>query len=542
MHIKEFKFNKGAFDSTKDSSEQSFSKGDNWPVVYLLENGKELYVGETNNFRRRMKQHLDNPTRSHLNRSHCIVNDTFNKSAVLDIEAKLINYFAADNKFKILNANGGIGNQEYYDRSQYLSLVEPIWDKLRAKHLADKTVFEIENSDLFKFSPYKSLSIEQFAISKMVMSDIKEEGRSISFIEGNPGTGKTVLAMYFLKQLAKQYGRHNVALVVSMDSLYKTLRNVAKSIDGLYAKNIIKPSQVVKHDYTVLIVDEAHRLKRRQNLSAGGEYHTFDKVNDYLSLSKDKGDQLDWILQQSKHQILFYDANQSIKPTDIPKNKFEELKVDELDDRPITTYSLEQQHRVKGGNEFIRYARDLMHNRIRGPYDIESYDVQLFYSFKTFNNMLYQKEKEYGLTRMVSGYSFDWISKKDTSLFDIQIEGIQKQWNVEQVDWPNSENAIHEVGCIHTIQGYDLNYVFLIFGEEIDYDHINKTIVIDKDKYYDRNGKASIKNLEYLKQYIQNIYVTMMTRGIQGIYMYACNKNFRTYLENSLKEVQDERN
>ena len=140
------------------------------------------------------------------------------------------------------------------------------------------------------------------------------------------------------------------------------------------------------------------------------------------------------------------------------------------------------------------------------------------------------KDKEHGLCRVVAGYSWKWVSKVDKSLKDININGTKLQWNTVNEDWVNSKNSIDEVGCIHTIQGYDLNYAGVIFGEEIKYDP-NNGISIDKSKYYDLQGKTALKTEDSLKEYILNIYTTLMTRGIKGTYVYVCDKGLRDYLK-----------
>jgi uncharacterized protein len=163
-------------------------------------------------------------------------------------------------------------------------------------------------------------------------------------------------------------------------------------------------------------------------------------------------------------------------------------------------------------------------------------------SFSDFYEAITQKEKEIGLCRMIAGYSWPWISKKNNKLFDIQIEGINLQWNNTHVDWINSANPNTEVGCIHTTQGYDLNYSGIIFGKEITYNKkLNRIEIIEKN-YFDRNGSVGINNPEKLKEYIVNIYKTMMYRGIKGTYIYACDPEMRAYLSRVIKTNVDKMN
>jgi len=145
-----------------------------------------------------------------------------------------------------------------------------------------------------------------------------------------------------------------------------------------------------------------------------------------------------------------------------------------------------------------------------------------------------KRDEEYGLSRIIAGFSWEWISK----LKDIKIDNCELAWNSVAEDWINSANSINEVGCIHTIQGYDLNYCVIIFGNEISYDPINNNIVIRPENYRDKNGKNTIRNPQDLQNYIINIYKTMMLRGIKGTYIYACDQNLKKYFESFINKFQ----
>ena len=149
------------------------------------------------------------------------------------------------------------------------------------------------------------------------------------------------------------------------------------------------------------------------------------------------------------------------------------------------------------------------------------------------------KNKEVGLSRIVAGYSWKWKSKRHHSveeikrlnLEDITIEGHKYIWNMDNIEWILRPNSIDEIGCIHTTQGYDLNYVGVIFGEEIDYDKETNQIIIDPSKHFDSNVQRGVTP-EELKDYLINSYKVMMSRGIKGCYVYACNTTLKEYLSN----------
>ena len=258
MHeIKQFEYKVEKLDSIK-----KYRFGDDWPVVYILEDGKEAYIGQAVNVFRRAKEHIKLSERKKLKRLYVIADEEYNKSATLDIESSLIKYVSADGKFLLQNRNGGLSNHSYYDMEKYHAKFEVIWEDLKRQGLVVNNLLDIENSDLFKFSPYKTLSEDQLDVVNSLLKTLTHKKTSSHLISGEPGTGKTVLAVYLMKRLIEDNPNHNfkVALVIPMTSLRKTLKTIFKSVKGFKANMVIGPNEVIKQDYDILIVDEAHRL------------------------------------------------------------------------------------------------------------------------------------------------------------------------------------------------------------------------------------------------------------------------------------------
>lgn len=118
---------------------------------------------------------------------------------------------------------------------------------------------------------------------------------------------------------------------------------------------------------------------------------------------------------------------------------------------------------------------------------------------------------------------------KGNTKIDIDI-GRGYIWNRDDQDWMNSKRLPNEIGCIHTTQGYDLNYAGVIFGPEIIYDKKNHRIDVIREKYCDDKGKMVSGDNEVLKDFILNIYATLMFRGIRGTYIYVCDPALREYM------------
>lgn len=511
------------FDQSGVEKIRAHKYGSNWPVVYLIENGKEMYVGETIRAYGRTRQHLENKQRQNLKTIHIVTDDEFNKSATLDAESSLIEYFVADGKYKLQNGNGGLQNHDYFDREKYRGKFEVLWKNLQKKGLAINDLLQIRNSDLFKYSPYKTLSDDQYLIAKRLLKLIKEGKDQTYVIHGGPGTGKTILATYLMKQLA-QKGQQNVGLVIAMMSLRNTLKKVFRSIPGLSSTMVIGPAEVVKRKYDILIVDETHRLHKRKNIPNFG---SFDSINKLFGLGND-GDELEWILKSAKQVVLFYDERQSVRPSDIDPNRIKATK-------PVE-FTLKAQMRVKGGEEYIQFIDELLENKNPIKPKLSNYDFKLYDDLDQMISDIKEKEKEYSLARVVAGYAWPWVSRNNKAQPDIVIGDTKLFWNSQIVNWVYSKNAINEVGCIHTIQGYDLNYAGVIIGPELAYDPVKKDFIVNRSEYMDSNGHRGVTDTEELKRYVINIYKTLMTRGILGTYVYICDEATRNFFFDSIKD------
>ena len=153
-----FKIIDGDFKNSKYSDEQYL---DNWPMLYILENGRQAYIGESTHVKTRMTQHATVEEKRIFDKVHFIYSNEFNQSVTFDYESKLIQYIVADELFQVTNKNSGIADKQYYQKKEYDEKFEKLWRKLQKEKLVKHSLEEIENSDLFKYSPYKELNDDQ---------------------------------------------------------------------------------------------------------------------------------------------------------------------------------------------------------------------------------------------------------------------------------------------------------------------------------------------------------------------------------------------
>lgn len=550
------------------------SRHTNWPVVYVIEGDTQraspgLYVGETVSAASRMRQHLAGSKKNEdLESVRVVVNHTFNKSVCLDLESHLIRWFSGDGRYRIINGNDGLTDAQYYNRDVYRESFRDVFEALRAEGLFSRSLPQIENSDLFKLSPFKALTDDQaIAIMDIVeglLEDLqRSEARSTLVVQGNPGTGKTIIAIFLMKLLAdiRDYQDHDgiepdsmfseffvpenrellrtlrMALVIPQQSLRESIKKVFKKTPKLDAGMVMSPFQLGESDaeFDLVLVDETHRLGQRANQASGVQNKKFREINEALFGSDDpRYTQLDWIKARSRHHLLLIDGEQSVRPHDLSPTALNAEVSGAKDAHRF--FRLTTQMRVQAGADYVEFVRALLRDEAPVLPDLGEYELRLFDDLGAMRDAIRQKDAEVGLSRLVAGYAWDWVSRKNPDAFDIELDGEQMRWNGTDKDWINSKGSLEEVGSIHTVQGYDLNYAGVIIGSDLRLDPATGRIVADRENYRDKKGKENTGHLkdafgdDDLLTFIRNIYGVLLTRGMRGTYVYVCDPALRERL------------
>jgi hypothetical protein len=322
---------------------------------------------------------------------------------------------AGDDAIQVLNRNNGITDAQYYQREAYRAEFRAVFDQLRSDGVFTRSIPEIENSSLFKLSPYKALTEDQANSVEEILTgffiDLSTGGRSKIVIQGDPGTGKTVVAIYLIKLLVDIAALNSledldsdsrfselftainqtllqnrkIGLVVPQQSLRGTIKDVFRKTRGLHPDMVMTPFQVGEADevFDLLIVDETHRLNQRANQPSGVLNGKFTTITRELFGSDDfSKTQLDWILAKSRQQIFLLDAMQSVRPADLPQELLSGLVADTR--ATGRHFQLRTQMRVQAGSDFVSYIRWILEPkplsvpRARlsfGEYDFRAFDT-----------------------------------------------------------------------------------------------------------------------------------------------------------------------
>ena len=324
---------------------------------------------------------------------------------------------------------------------------------------------------------------------------------------------------------------------------------------GLYIgtwMEILNEAENGRFDY--ILVDEAQRL-----LKYSKSIFPIDH-REYLE-SKQKENSLNLILESTKKTILFYDDIQTIRPTDIDrigdKNRYNVIynfpQADEIyDERLNSQYRIKitsdfntyNQNYAKNFVDFIKYMLQISNKKPTNT-DFLNYEYyDLVDEWEDITKYIKNKEEKFPFkkSRILAGYSREdkYNGKKGTENRKIIKKAwpeLDMIWNNGYQTWATKDEVGMEVGAIHSVQGYDFDYVVVILGNDI---KINDgKIDINPQNYKDKRGKSGIaKDKEALKKYIQNCYYTLLTRGIYGIRLFIEDQDLREYWKSRTEELK----
>lgn len=413
----------------------------------------------------------------------------------------------------------------------------------------DKSLYTIENSTI---APSKSLidSVVRMAEGKREFNMIDEQKvvyqnalwayeehlrnhkKQVIIVEGGPGTGKSVIAIQLLVAMTRQgklahYITKNASprnvlysKFMGVGGVHSTIKNLFKS-SGTYVS-------AANNSFDMLIADEAHRLQEHS-----GRYSNIGE------------NQIKEIIHASKVSLFFIDRHQIVDLKDI--GSVEEIeKWAHYFDADIIHKKLHSQFRCSGSDEYLNWLDHLLQYDSKIPIHFSgtTYDFQVMDSPTEVMQAIKEKNRYRHKSRVVAGYCWPWKSRKNTKEKDIEFSeyGFAYKWNLaEDKTWCISKGSVDQIGCIHTSQGLEFDYVGVIIGEDI-ICRDGKILVQPNKRATDdmtvRGWRKLVETQEgkdRVKSIIKNTYKTLMTRGMKGCYVYVCDEELRNYIKEYLQ-------
>lgn len=370
----------------------------------------------------------------------------------------------------------------------------------------------------------------------MARKSYEDGHKRVLIVEGGPGTGKSVLAINILVKLT------NENMVCSYVTKNAAPRNVyATKLSGDFKKtrinNLFKGSgsfvESAENEFDVLIVDEAHRLNAKSGM--------FQNLGE---------NQIKEIIKASKFSIFFIDESQKVTLKDIGSIKEIQKYITDAN-AESTIMELESQFRCNGSDGYIAWLDDVLDIRKTANsngFDLD-YDIRICDTPNEVKDLIFEKNKIKNKARLLAGYCWNWIAdgKNKSNVYDITIPeyNFAMSWNLgNSQTWAIDSESVNEIGCIHTAQGLEFDYVGVIIGDDLRYEKNQIITDVTKRAKTDQSTKGmktmNVKNPEKAKkiadEIIKNTYRTLMTRGQKGCYIYCTNKNLSNYLKRRLNQ------
>lgn len=370
---------------------------------------------------------------------------------------------------------------------------------------------------------------------KNAIDTVSKNDKNVMIVRGGPGTGKSVLAVNLLVELNS---RNMTCFYVTKNAAPRSVYSskLRGDFTQTYINHLFQGSgnfiDEERNKLDCLIVDEAHRLNAKSGMF------------------QNKGEnQIKEIINAAKFSIFFIDENQKVTLKDIGSEDLIRKFANEQG-AGIYSFDLDSQFRCNGSDGYLAWLDRVLSIRDTANYDMDGFD----YDFKVFDNPNYvrkliESKNIENKSRMVAGYCWNWISegKNNSDIHDIEISeyNFGMSWNLENsTTWAIDPKSVNEVGCIHTCQGLEFDYVGVIIGDDLRYE--DGHIVTDYTKRAKTdtslNGIKKIAKEQGEKvankiadKIIKNTYRTLMTRGMKGCYVYCTDKNLADYLRKMSK-------
>lgn len=536
----------------------------------------DVYVGESNDLIERTNQHYDAGRKAGSEQDawqFSLVNiksnneipyiivigcKHFNKSFTLDVENRLIEYVAAMQESVRCSLNGrGNPQGEYYPSDEFDEVFSKIWAGLRRinrKLFLSET--KIKDSAIFKASPLKKLTPEQVSAKELIIRkvcDAFESGKDgqLIFVQGEAGTGKTVLTTSTFYELIKrgeeaplpgelQFPKMNCYLMVNHIQQVNVYEQMAKRLN--LGENIVSRPTTFINRYSkdkkvdVAFIDEGHLLWTQNN----------------QGYQSDSDNQLQDIIDRARVTVIMFDEYQVLTTEEYWEPSILE-RYKQLSKRQNNYISLSHQLRMDCSPSTMEWINDFVLKKRIGLFTPDSkYVVKSFDTPKQLHKAISKlaSKEDSKLTRLVATYDWDYNQQKtpgDSEFWEVNIDGWSLPWNYELerkmnrkekrrisgLAWAEQEQTINEVGSTFTIQGFDLSYVGVILGPSVQYrdGHIVFCPENSKNKKAIRNrtlSDGSASNFGEL--FIRNEVKVLLTRGIKGLYIYACDPALRKAL------------
>ncbi len=379
---------------------------------------------------------------------------------------------------------------------------------------------------------------EQKAVFNRVLKEAKSgarrKGKVVVLAKGGPGTGKSVIALNLVASLSG--AGLNTQYATGSKAFTENLRDLLGRKAGIQLKYFNNYMNAGKDVVDVLVCDEAHRL-----WETGNTRWTRKTERSNRPLVEE-------VIEAAKVTVFFIDDLQVVRPNEVGSSELIRKAAQDLG-ATLHEFDLEAQFRVAGSEGYINWVDNTLRTRLAGDdsWDAEDFDFRIADSVQELEAMIRERHEAGSKARLTAGFCWPWSNPdSDGNLMpDVKIDDWAVPWNAKSGVklapgiprtslWATDPNGLEQVGCIYTAQGFEFDYVGVIFGQDLRYDPDSDSWIGDKSKSYDRMGARSAKTEGNFLDLVKNTYRVLLTRGMKGCYVYFQDEDTRNFFKSRI--------
>ncbi|MGM0450151.1 MAG: DNA/RNA helicase domain-containing protein [Pseudomonadota bacterium] len=365
------------------------------------------------------------------------------------------------------------------------------------------------------------------------VTEMAQKGdKQVLIVEGGPGTGKSVVAINLLVEMTKRYyTAHYVTPNRAPRQVYEG--RLTGTLTKTRFSNLFKGSASYDNMETnamdALVVDEAHRLLERSQYQKKGA----NQIRD--------------ITESARASIFFVDEAQQVTWNDTGTRGEIEAWARQQN-ATVHRAVLQSQFRCNGSDGYLAWLERVLALRDTAQDDLSGirYHLEVVDSPTELRDRIVGLDRSGHKARLVAGYCWNWISKKNAGAYDITFpeHDFAMQWNLTEDEgrYLEKEHSIEQVGCIHTVQGLELDYVGVVIGPDL---IVRNGRVITQPQERARTDRSLHGYKKARKQYpeeadaraeaiIKNTYRTLMSRGLKGCLIYCTDAETQEYFRQQI--------
>lgn len=422
-----------------------------------------------------------------------------------------------------------------------------------SKKLLNEVTKMVQEGDTSAFSLIEDQIVARNIILDKIRPILRTDSsdgfqKSVIIVKGGPGTGKTVIALHILAELAKlRKDGHgfNVQYATKSKPLLEGVRHQVRTNTRMLFQNVTSyvPASAEENSVDVLLVDEAHRIQKNAN----NQYTKPEKRTDLP--------QIDTIIRSAKITVFFIDDKQAIRGVEIGSAELIRAAAARWGAK-VEECELKSQFRCNGSDNYMDWLEQVLYNKpVKSVFHKEDFDFRIYDTpQEMYSQLVMQNDIEGQTARIMAGFCWPWSKDVvDGDLVkDVRIGDFAMPWETSDAvpynqltirypkwyEWAYKPLGVQQVGCIYTAQGFEFDYAGVIIGGDLKYDRNLQKVITDRDACKDPVLRRTMQEATMtFDDYVRNIYRVLMTRGMKGCYLYIVDKPLREHFKELLKNM-----